>query len=116
MSMWLDELHRCTKVLSSSASEQIAHLHKGEATVHVDELALEFDDAYAKVPNLLDGREMDAQQAAALAELNAKLAGMIGRPNAALWTHDALRRRAEWAEVRSLAARCHRELQRAALG
>jgi hypothetical protein len=113
MSFWLDELHKCTKVLSSSASEQIAHLHKGEATVHVDELALEFDDAFANVATLLDGNEVDAQQAASLGELGAMLASMSGKPNAALWTHDALRRRGEWAQVRTLAARCHRELQSA---
>lgn len=83
--------------LASSASLQIEHLRGIGEVPNCDDLALDFDKAYAAVRGTL---KMDVE--AQLERLEAALADMRGKENAELWHTDALHG-PEWSHVRGLA-------------
>ncbi|HEY1178485.1 MAG TPA: hypothetical protein VGF17_20200 [Phytomonospora sp.] len=87
-------------LLAAEAPAQISWLDRHD--VPVDELALEFDDAFHLV-SILDA---DEAAVAALREIDAALSAMSGPARAAHWTTEALAADAEWREVRRLAGAC----------
>ena len=105
---FLQELCECIERLSASAQEQIDYLHKISAQmppedISVDELALEFDDAWRAVPQLVREGKLTQQQAEAIDALDQKLNAISGSHNAELWMPDALQNSPHWVEIRRLA-------------
>lgn len=100
-------LENALRVLKADPLEQMEQLERefGDCSL-VDELALELDrlvgvmmtNDWAKDCVLPDQRE-------AILAVHAFLGSMSGESNAALWTPEALLRRPEWIETRSLAKR-----------
>ena len=93
-----DFLIEAVKRLAAAPDEQAAYLRQAGAYPSLDELALEFDDAFAPVRASQGGNEWHE----ALGRLDAKLDAMSGQQNAQLWRAEALTRD-DWAEVRELA-------------
>ena len=95
------ELVDCVRILSLSAFEQIGYLDslKGD----IDELALDFHDAYLMCSQMLQRREITDESFAALTALDQQLTSMSGQERCQLWTEDALYSSQEWVCVRSLA-------------
>jgi hypothetical protein len=93
-------LYEALRALSEDPGNQIAWL----GDMHPYELGLVFDDIFPVVPALVaDGVVSSDRALSVLQEIDDALNEMSGQDNAALWTHDAIRRREEWARVRSLA-------------
>jgi hypothetical protein len=72
-----------------------------------DELALDFEQAWGLVPQLVERGWISAEQLAALARVDQVLTAMSDRDapdRAALWTLDGLGADARWARARVLAA------------
>ncbi len=95
-------------VASADAATQIAWLQKitgkRDPTAElVDELALDFHDAFVYSRQLLDEGEISQTVYNVLATVDNKLDQMSGPENASLWCFDALRNRSEWKNVRHLA-------------
>jgi len=93
---------RCVAVLALEAEGQIAWLG-GKDLPLVDELALEFDDGFRLAPTFIERGWLDATALPVLAEIDQHLNSMSGEHNAGLWQVDALARRTEWNQVRTLA-------------
>ncbi len=91
-------------MLASPAEIQVAFLRRLGTYPLIDELALEFDDEYARVRAPLgpDSEALAPGTSAALAALDAKLGSMSGPANAHLWRPPALNG-PDWAKVRDLA-------------
>jgi hypothetical protein len=72
----------------------------------IDELALEFDEAYLLVPSLATeyGVRLSDDLLGMLGEIDSMLTTMSGEENAQLWTADGVRLRPEWVSVRARAA------------
>jgi hypothetical protein len=97
--------------LAAPASEQIAYVNLGRGLpVHIDELALELDDVYVLVPQLVGARWLTARQEALITVVSLRLGAMSGEHNGELWTERALRECAEWKMVRALAIQALAEL------
>ncbi len=69
----------------------------------VDELALDFDDCYRCLPEMVAEGIFSREQAELVDLVDAILHKMSGKHNAELWGPAALRERPEWDEVRRLA-------------
>ena len=96
------ELQNVLARLAAPASEQISYLQKLKVLPSIDELALEFDDTFVLVPQLIDERQLTQEQAETMYALDRKLSEMSNEQS--LWTTTALREHPDWAEVRRLAA------------
>ncbi|BCY08750.1 hypothetical protein [Actinoplanes sp. L3-i22] len=93
---------RCVAVLALEADAQIAWLRERGLPL-VDELALEFDDGFRLVPTFIERGWLDAVALPVLAEIDQYLSSMSGEHNTDLWQVEALARRAEWGQIRTLA-------------
>jgi hypothetical protein len=98
----LVDLEQALTRLADSAADQVAYLAKLGVLPSVDELALEFDDSFVLVPQLVRQGHLTREQAAMMASVSAQLARMSAMPE--LWTEAALRSHPDWEEVRRLAA------------
>src|SRR5574341_1587583 len=105
------ELCRTISMLAASADEQIEYLKGYRVLPGIDELALEFDDVYVMVPQLVEQGLITTEQCEAVDSLSDKLKVMSGMQNAHLWTPDALISSPEWADIRRLASTAKRLLQ-----
>lgn len=93
-------LFQSLTALSAEPDDQIASLEGG----HPDELGLDFGDAFGVIGTLQgDGVVFSQEAMGLLSRIDSLLAHMSGTHNADLWTVEALRGDAGWAEVRSLA-------------
>lgn len=88
-------------VLAADAAAQVRWV--GDA--HVDELGLEFGNAFSVVSTLqrVDGVDFTAEVLAALGRIDATLTSMSGDAAPWLWTTDALIRSERWADLRDQA-------------
>ena len=103
----IEQLVHALQALAAPADVQIARFP--DFVVRADELALDFDDALRlslDCPQV----ELRPAQREALLKVDLHLTTMSGRENAHLWTEAALHERAEWAQVRELAAQALQEL------
>jgi hypothetical protein len=100
---YLRSLREALALLSADAETQLA---AEPLRWSIDELALEFDDAYRLVPSLVSeyGVRLSENLLGRLSEIDSMLDGMSGAANAPLWTADGVRSRPEWARVRDRAA------------
>lgn len=105
---WSDEdLRACVARLAEPSDRQLEWLRELGTFPSLDELALEFDDEFARVRAASGcGRSAAGQ---ALLALDEQLARMSGPANADLWTPRALDGEA-WSRVRDLARRALVEL------
>ena len=95
-----EQLRAAVVRLAWAADAQIEYLHGIGVGGLADELALEFDDAFA-VHRACPGSLGPAGPV--LADLDRALDRMSGEANARLWTGQALQSATEWREVRALA-------------
>jgi hypothetical protein len=102
----LELLRDALTALASDAQEQVCYLNSQEVPVSVDELALDLDAIAAAAADMLDNREIDAEQFECVRALHQKLGEMSGAANTHLWAEDALFRSPEWEEIRDSAKRC----------
>jgi hypothetical protein len=93
----IDALER----LSASASEQIKYLRKLGVLPSIDELALEFDDAFVLLPELVQKGYFTDHQANKIRLVDHHLSIMSDKKQ--LWTIKALESHSDWAEIRRLA-------------
>lgn len=96
-------------MLAADANEQMKYIQ--ESGVHVDELALEFDDALYLVNAMRTEGTWNNAVFDAIQSLDDRLDSLSGPRNSALWTCEALRDATEWVEVRRLATNCLNLLQ-----
>lgn len=87
--------------LSRPAGEQESYIDS--LGVSIDELALEFDDAYKAIQHMLDRVGVSTDGADHLSSLDAQLEEMSGSERSALWTRQALRESPEWKLIRARA-------------
>lgn len=85
--------------LAAAPDSQEAYLRQLGSYPSLDELALEFDDAFVPVRSMLDD---STSWAVELRRLDAKLTSISGQHHAGLWFASALTGE-EWNEVRALA-------------
>ena len=103
----VETLIESMRLLASDPENQVGHLAAlglSEDWMDVDEIALEFEDAYGVVPRLATEGLISADAHAAIDALDIYLKSFSGSENRELWTADAVRQSAEWARVRVLAA------------
>ena len=96
------DLEQTLTRLADSAADLVAHLAGLGVLPSVDELALEFDDSFVLVPQLVRQGRLTPEQADTLASVSAQLSRMSATPS--LWTEAALHGHPDWDEVRRLAA------------
>ena len=101
-------LEEMLTMVAADAETQIAWLKELAKNLDpsaelVDELALDFNDAFVYARQLLDEGEVSRTVYDSLAAVDRKLDLMSGHENTELWCFDALRHRAEWQDVRVLA-------------
>ena len=89
--------------LSAPPHEQAAYLEEIGTSPSLDELALEFEEAYIPMLGLADEFHLTSEQMNVLRALNDGLRAIGGPENEHLWTTDALER-AEWSDIRRLAS------------
>lgn len=102
------ELLRMLEILASPAEGQVEYLKKMVAQSMkgaelVDELALDFDDAYQCSRELRDEGEISDRLYKALSEIELHFDSMSGNNDDHLWSFAGLRDREEWRRVRVLA-------------
>jgi len=68
-----------------------------------DSLALEFDDYFGFVPELLNTGKIDEQSASALQAVDAVLERMSNQHDPDLWSDQAMAERDEWTNLREVA-------------
>lgn len=92
--------------LAAPPDRQLAYLKSiGDECKCLDELALEFNDAFIFLNQFIEDRRVPEATAAAIAAVDKQLDAMSGEKNARLWTSEALATTPEWKEVRALAVR-----------
>lgn len=90
--------------LAADPAVQTAYLASLGVNPSLDELALEFDDAYRIVQPRFRELGVSPQAIARLARVDDALAKMSGARNAQLWESSALASSDAWAKLRSLAS------------
>ena len=107
-----EHLRGATCHLAAPAEEQQAYLDdlllplavEGDSSAYeCDELALQFEDYFISVENMLGAGELSVEQVEALYALNDALEGLSGEKHADFWQRDALRSDPRSADVRALA-------------
>ncbi|MCY9783317.1 hypothetical protein KIK06_05340 [Nocardiopsis sp. EMB25] len=88
-------------LLAADASDQTAWVDRHH--VMVDEIALNFDDAFRMAGRLIEHQQIGGSVLAALREIDALFASMSGPEHMDRWTSDALSRDQGWNQVRRLA-------------
>jgi hypothetical protein len=96
----LDSVRR----LAASADSQIPYLVSLGTVPSIDELALEFDDAYPVFTSRIAEFDLPHRAVESLIRLNDLLLEMSGAAHAELWTVDALAESPRWSEVRRVAS------------
>lgn len=89
--------------LSLPPEDQLSILEAAGDRQAIDELALEFDDAFSVVSEALQQDNLGRLEWAALNELNSVLNEMSGPANAEKWTPAALISDSQWEAVRRIA-------------
>ncbi len=89
--------------LALPADQQLKYLDKFGTPGCVDELALQFDDGYCCLPEMVEEGVFTPEQAELMRPVDALLDKMSGEHNAELWEPEALHESAGWEEVRRLA-------------
>jgi hypothetical protein len=97
----LRALHDALIELAAPAKDQIAHLDSLGVLPSIDELALEFDDAVAYIPELVARGQLAPADADTISRIDQLLAQMSDQEE--LWTTAALQTHPSWEEVRKLA-------------
>lgn len=100
------DLREVTSRLALDAQSQFDYLSQLGTAPMVDELALEFDDAYNTVAELRARDELSDHAVRALDEVNSALSAIPEE----LWTEQALRTAPEWQRVRELATNATTQL------
>ncbi len=88
--------------LAAPATEQRSYLEKLGVSPSLDELALEFDDVMALVPQLLKEGHLTDAQVETMHAVDRKLSEMSNHP--LLWEVKALAKHPDWEEIRNIAA------------
>ena len=100
MAAWMvDMMREALELLSASADDQLAFLTRQD--LHVDDLALTFEDAWVPMQPLIDSFGLGEATKDALAAVDRQLAEMARRGTD--WDEAALTRSADWARLRELA-------------
>lgn len=104
---FLSELVKSVRLLASPSDGQANFVRSitrvDDELVNCDELALNFDDSYVMVPQLLEDSLISRDAADCLDALSAQLRDMSGSDKADLWTLRSVRHAQEWERVRELA-------------
>ncbi|MGJ5760745.1 hypothetical protein [Streptomyces galbus] len=90
-------------VLAADAPSQVAWLAKHD--VVTDEMALDFDHAFAMAEALVGEGQLGRRVLPDLREIDAVLSAMSGAQNAGRWTREALSADEGWSQARRLARR-----------
>ncbi|MFE7775784.1 hypothetical protein ACFU5O_18155 [Streptomyces sp. NPDC057445] len=98
----LRQVIRALEPLTWSADHQLNHIR--DLDVGVDELALEFDDAFRLALGRAAQGELPQQVVTLLTPTNDKLESMTTQ-GLTVWTPEALTEAPEWVEVRAESAR-----------
>jgi hypothetical protein len=104
-SMLLERLTQAVRRLSWQARQQQDYLVELGVAGLADELALEFDDAFRPVRQLLDVLQVATPAQVALVALDELLDEMSESEADEIWTWAALHHSVEWGQVRALASR-----------
>ena len=102
----LDLLKSAIGLLAADSTVQLRYLESSEKSMHVDELALDFDAIVAAADDMLEAGEIDDAQCLRIKAIHKRLEEMSGQDNAALWTPQALSYASECNEVREQAKDC----------
>lgn len=97
------------KLLASEATVQLDSLGERGLAPSVNELAMEFDDIACARDDMLAKGELNASEHRAVAMLDAAFDKMTPA-DGAVWTPEAVKHDVRWADIRRLAAECHRKL------
>ena len=98
-------LMQILRVLAGAADKQVEYL-KGLGGASVDELGLEFEEAWLLAGTILESKGITKYQYDAIKKLNDKLDQISGEEHEDLWSENALFENEEWEQVRSLAKEC----------
>ena len=112
----VNELYQILERLASPPQAQIDYLRNLGVAPLADELALEFHDLHLLVPQLAAQRVLTQQQSEAIDAVSRQLDAMSACQDTSLWMEDALRRHADWVEVRRLAANAAKVIRSAKVG
>ncbi|WP_304454792.1 hypothetical protein [Nocardiopsis sp. YSL2] len=88
-------------VVAADASDQAGWT--GRHVVGVDEIALNFDDAFRMFERPIEQRQIDESSVCALREIDALFTSMSGTGNSIRWTESALSSDKGWIQVRRVA-------------
>lgn len=99
----LSMLRAATTRLAAAPAAQIAYLDGLGTQGSADEIALEFDDAFGAMEQLVAAGVLTSEAAEALQKVDRSLADLSAMQD--IWTFDALRTREEWRDVARLAGR-----------
>ena len=106
-----DQLISSVRVLATSPDGQLRHLADLGTPQLADELALDFNDAFVLLDQLVGRGYLTGDQARALVALDDQLKVMSGPENADLWRPDSVRDSPQWERVRMLANEARRVLE-----
>ena len=112
----VNELYQILERLASPPQAQIDYLRNLGVAPLADELALEFHDLHLLVPQLAAQRVLTHQQSEPIDGVSCELDAMSACQDTSLWMEDALRRHADWVEVRRLAANAAKVIRSAKVG
>ena len=87
--------------LAAPAAEQRSYLEQLGVFPSIDELALEFDDVMALVPQLVGEGHLTDAQTETMHAIDQKLSEMSKNP--LLWEIEALAKHPDWEEIRNIA-------------
>jgi len=99
---WVASMRSDLQMLASPATRQVEYLIMIGVGDCADEMALNFDDDFKFL--ICRAARFSKKQIQAIQAVDAQLSKMSGEKRAHLWSFDALRSSAEWAQVRILAA------------
>ncbi len=100
------------QVLAQPADKQVQYLEGLGVAPISDELALEFDDAFHLVRQLLNDGVIDAHTYLELVELDDFLRKLSGEEYKGMWTTQAVAVEQEWCTIRAHAQRILGRIQR----
>ena len=101
---WLIEV---LDVLTWPADQQLDYIRG--LGVGIDEMALQFDDAFRIAINKVDERSLDAETFDLLKRIDERF-GVMTKQGGSVWNEEGLSRSSEWQDIRALATEARSKL------
>lgn len=97
--LWV-QLVKILNLIASPAQTQLASY--GDNVIVADEIALDFDDMFIRLPELMENSDVPVEFYEILTTINSRFSSMSPIKN--IWTDEALQHSQHWEELRILAA------------